>query len=233
MFTHLRWFYPVHAHLRWFYPVHVHPPQMVLPRTCSPTSDGSTPYMFVMCGNEKSSISLFSRTPVSVMTPDPNRPLMVLRTEDGMTDEKARSVTTTERDASRKPDPHLLLSEVTDCTSVLPILSKGAVTLRTSLSNVQGFMPRQPGKTRYWHTGVVGRSHLRRNTHAREDLSCTLLVGRTLCNGGYKLLLLQKAELESTSCNVARNKERCVARCRSTLLHRTTILPVAGKKGTV
>ena len=45
--------------------------------------------------------------------------------------------------------------------------------------------------------------------------------GVTLCNGSCKLLrLLRKVELDSTSCKVARNKKRCVASCRGTLLRR-------------
>ena len=47
-------------------------------------------------------------------------------------------------------------------------LSKWGVTpCKRDLSNLQGFVPRKPGKTRYWRAGAGGQSDLQRNTRAQ------------------------------------------------------------------
>ena len=70
---------------------------------------------------------------------------------------------------------------------------------------------------------VVGRIDKEIRTLAGK-LRYKLLGCVTLCNGGCKLLrLLRKVELDSTSCNVARNKKRRVASSRGTMLHRAIL----------
>ena len=104
--------------------------------------------------------------------------------------------------------------------------------LATHLSNLQRFVPRKPGETRYWRSGVGGRSDLQRNQRTLgENCVASCCRGVTLCNGSCKLLrLLRKVELDSTSCNVARNKKGCVASCRGTLLHRTILQQLATQR---
>ena len=64
-----------------------------------------------------------------------------------------------------------------------------------------------------------------------ENCVASCWRGVTLCNGSCKLLrLLRKVELDSTSCNVARNKKRCVASCRGTLLHRAILQQLATQR---
>ena len=83
-------------------------------------------------------------------------------------------------------------------------------TVQRDLSNLQRFVPTKPGKTRYWHAGVGGRSDLQRNQRPLgKNCVSSCCRGVTLCNGGCKLLrLIRKVELDSTSCNVARNKKK-------------------------
>ena len=102
----------------------------------------------------------------------------------------------------------------------------------THLSNLQRFVPRKPGETRYWCAGVGGRTDLQRNQRTPgENCVASCWRGVTLCNGSCKLLrLLRKVELDSTSCNVARSKKRCVASCRGTLLHRAILQQLATQR---
>ena len=82
-------------------------------------------------------------------------------------------------------------------------------TMQCNLSNLQRFVPRNRGDTRYWRAGVGGRSDLQRNQRTLGE-NCVASCWRdvTLCNGSCKLLrLLRKVELDSNSCNVARNKK--------------------------
>ena len=85
----------------------------------------------------------------------------------------------------------------------------GCYTVQCNLSNLQRFVPRKPCDIRYWRAGVGGRSDLQRNRRTLgENCVASCRRGVTLCNGSCKLLrLLQKVELDSTSCNVARNKK--------------------------
>ena len=113
-------------------------------------------------------------------------------------------------------------------------------TMQRNLSNLQRFVPRKPGGTRYWSAGVGGRSDLQRNQRTLGD-NCVARCWRgvTLCNGSCKLLrLLRKVELDSTSCNVARNKKDALrvaevpcytAQFFSNLQCNTVALPVAVK----
>ena len=105
----------------------------------------------------------------------------------------------------------------------------GCYTVQCNLSNLQRFVPRKPCDIRYWRAGVGGRSDLQRNRRTLgENCVASCRRGVTLCNGSCKLLrLLQKVELDSTSCNVARNKKWCVASCRGTLLHRAILQQLA------
>ena len=105
-------------------------------------------------------------------------------------------------------------------------------TVQRNLSNLQRFVPRKPGGTRYWPAGVGGRSDLQRNQRTLgENCVARCWRGVTLCNGSCKLLrLLRKVELDSTSCNVARNKKRCVASCRGAMLHRAILQQLATQR---
>ena len=86
----------------------------------------------------------------------------------------------------------------------------GHYTVQRNLSNLQRFVPRKPCDIRYWRAGVGGRSDLQRNQRTLgENCVASCWRGVTLCNGSCKLLrLLRKVELDSTSCNVARNKKK-------------------------
>ena len=81
-------------------------------------------------------------------------------------------------------------------------------TVQRNLSNFQQCVPRKPGETRYWRSGLGGRSDLQRNQRTLgKHCVASCWRGVTLCNGGSKLLRwLRKVELDSTLCNVARNK---------------------------
>ena len=90
----------------------------------------------------------------------------------------------------------------------------GCYTVQRNLSNLQWFVPRKPCDIRCCWTGVSGRSDLQRNQRMLgENCIESCWRGVTLCNGSCKLLrLLQKVELDSTSCNVARNEKKM--RCK-------------------
>ena len=107
----------------------------------------------------------------------------------------------------------------------------GCCTVQRNLSNLQRFVPRKPCDIRYWRAGV-GRIYKRTNQRTLgENCVASCWRGVTLCNGSCKLLrLLRKVELDSTSCNVARNKKRCVASCRGTLLHRAILQQLATQR---
>ena len=108
----------------------------------------------------------------------------------------------------------------------------GCYTVQRNLSNLQRFIPRKPCDIRYWRAGVGGRSDLQRHQRALgENCAASCWRGVTLCNGSCKLLrLLRKVELDSSSCNVARNDKRCVASCRGTLLHRAILQQLATQR---
>ena len=81
--------------------------------------------------------------------------------------------------------------------------------MQRNLSNLQRFVPRKPSELATGAPGsVVGRIYKEIRTVGKNCVaSCWRDV--TLYNGGCKLLrLLCKLELDSTSCNVARNNKK-------------------------
>ena len=119
-----------------------------------------------------------------------------------------------------------------------PKLTKGAVTLCNLVSNLQRNIEK------CFCCSCLG-GVLHRATQSEQlatictekTLRYSLLARRsrwgvTLCNGSCKLQLrlLRKVEMDSTSCNVARNKKRCVANCRGTLLHRAILQQLATQR---
>ena len=94
--------------------------------------------------------------------------------------------------------------------------------VQRNLSNLQRFVPRKPGETRYWRAGVGGWSDLQRVNALSGKIA--LQVARGVWNGNCKLLrLLRNVELVLLRATLRATKKICVASCGGTLLHRAIL----------
>ena len=81
-------------------------------------------------------------------------------------------------------------------------------TVQRDLSSLSRLVLRKPGEPRCWCTGV-GRIVQTEIRTLGQNCLAICWRGITLCNDGCKLVqLLQKVELDSTPCNVARNNNK-------------------------